>query len=300
MTEKIVGNCPHCGKRLEIPGDLQEFSCLYCGQRTHIDLLRAQESFREEELRELASQLPQTLREHSELFKHMNRQDYVPTFEAYEKEHSVLLRRLDLVVSSAPMGVNEASKLVCQVFMDTLSKDLKEVKGRRSSQLLYELKVAIALFLTPLVRKLNLRMAEPFRKELHSCWMEHYPNESWTAGDYDQIAGGFRRKGLCFITTATCAHEGKPDDCAELTAFRAFRDGWLLENGGAELIREYYDIAPSLVTLMEHCDTADRCYEEIRCRWLEPCLEALEKQEYSACKACYTDMVLTLKERYLQ
>ena len=28
------------------------------------------------------------------------------------------------------------------------------------------------------------------------------------------LAGGFKKFRFCFITTATCAAEGKPDDCA--------------------------------------------------------------------------------------
>lgn len=304
MAEKLIGNCPHCGKELEIPGDLQEFSCLYCGERSHTDLLRGQQEFRYEELSELASQLPQTLRDHGELYKHINKKEYESTFAAYETEHSILLKRIDVVISAAPMGIPKAVENLCEIFLDTLEQNLQEVKGYGGragrGRILFEIKVGLALFLTPLCRKLHLSMAEPFCKALHNAWLKRYPKEPWQPGVYEEILGGFRRKGLCFITTAACAYEGKADDCYELTSFRAFRDGWLSENGGEDLIREYYDLAPSLVTLMDHCDDPQDCYREIRRCWLEPCLEALEQGDPVQCRDTYIHMVSTLRTRYMQ
>lgn len=304
MPEKIVGNCPYCGKSIEIPAELSEFSCLYCGKRSHIDLLLSQEDYKEEDLLELASQLPQTLQKHDILVKKINRKEYIPTFASYEAEYSTLLKRIDTLVFSSPKEIDETVELLCATFLDTLEENLRQNKNYSKKQgqvaILFEIKVSLALFLTPLTRKLKLRMAEPFCDILHRLWMERYPKEIWSPGVYENIAGGFRRKKLCFITTAVCAHEGKADDCAELTALRGFRDGWLSENRGASLISEYYEIAPTLVTLMDHCDAAENCYGEIRTRWLEPCLHALEAGQNEECRDTYVEMVQTLRKRYLQ
>ncbi len=304
MTEKIVGNCPYCGKEIEIPLSLQEFSCLYCGKRSHIDLLHAQQDFRMEDLMELASQLPQTLREHDSLYKHINRKEYIPRFQSFEAEHSALLKRIDTLIFAAPMDPSEVIEQVCAKFLNTMEENLKELKeyhtNRGRSNLLFEIKIVLALFLTPLTGKLALRMAEPFCSTLHAQWMKRYPKEPWYPGNYDNIAGGFRKKKLCFITTAVCSHEGKGDDCVELTTLRSFRDGWLHENGGDALIREYYEIAPTLVTLMDHCDASHICYDEIRTRWIEPCLTALKQGQKELCRDTYVDMVQTLRRRYLQ
>ncbi len=304
MTQKIVGNCPHCGRELEIPGELEEFSCLYCGARSHIELLKGQQNLRMEDLEELASQLPQTLRDHGELYKHINKSDYVPTFAAYEAEHSTLLKRVDIAVNAAPMPTDKATDILCQVFLDTLEADLREVKGYNSrsgqSRILFEIKVGLALFLTPLCRKLHLSMAELFCKSLHSAWLKRFPKEAWTPGVYEEITGGFRKKRLCFITTAACAHEGKADDCYELTAFRSFRDGWLTENGGGDMIRQYYDLAPTLVTLIDHCDDPRAVYDRIRRSYLTPCLEALEQENHRLCRDTYVQMVQALRHAYYQ
>ena len=248
MSQKLMGKCPHCGRELEIPAELTEFSCLYCGERSHTDLLRAREDFCPEDLAELASQLPQTLREHDKLYKHINKKEYEKVFAAYEAEHSSLLKRIDVLVNTAPMGIGPATESLCEIFLDTLEANLKDVKGYNTrtgqSRILFEVKLVLALFLTPLSRKLHLSMAEPFCKGLHSAWLRRWPKEAWTPGVYENIMSGFRQRKLCFITTATCAYEGKADDCYELSSFRAFRDGWLSENGGEALIREYYELAP--------------------------------------------------------
>lgn len=105
----------------------------------------------------------------------------------------------------------------------------------------------------------------------------------------------------CFITSAVCKSFHKPDDCYELTAFRAFRDDWLKKQpDGADLIQEYYQIAPEIVT---HIDTSPDCnaiYLDIWNTYLEPCLRAIEDDNMEHCKSVYTSMVRTLQKQYLK
>ena len=114
---------------------------------------------------------------------------------------------------------------------------------------------------------------------------------------------GFRKKkflGLCFITTAVCESEGKPDDCAELTAFRAFRDGYLkAQPDGAALIEEYYRIAPTIVMCIDVCGDRDARYAAIREQYLQPCYNALQAGDLAGCKTKYVRMVRDLEREYL-
>lgn len=304
MSEKIVGNCPYCRKEIEIPAELSEFSCLYCGKRSHIDLLRVQADFKEENLRERASRLPKTLENHAYLCTVINKNAYLPAFSAYESQHGDLLKEIDTMVYASSKTLEENTAFICTVFLDELEKYLNQnpkfQKRQGRAALLFEIKLTMALFLTPLAGKLELHMADSFCTTLHNMWMKRFPKEHWRPGNYANILEGFQRRKLCFITTAVCSHEGKADDCRELTALRSFRDGWLRENGGKDLIARYYDIAPTLVTLMDHCDAPHACYTEIRTRWLEPCLHALERGENEQCRDTYIDMVQTLCNRYLQ
>ena len=43
MVEMITRLCPHCGKELQVPEELQEFSCLYCGQRIILEAEASEE-----------------------------------------------------------------------------------------------------------------------------------------------------------------------------------------------------------------------------------------------------------------
>ena len=154
----------------------------------------------------------------------------------------------------------------------------------------------------PAIRKLELPTSEAFCKALQAEWVRRYPKTPFYLGDYEAISTGFRKKlfGLCFITTAVCEELGKPDDCEELTAFRAFRDGYLRAcPDGEDLIREYYDIAPGIVTCINLASDRHETYREIRDTWLAPCYDDLQNGRMADCKERYTQMVRTLESRFL-
>ena len=62
---------------------------------------------------------------------------------------------------------------------------------------------------------------------------------------FEDIAGGFR-KGFCYITTAVCESQNKPDDCYEPSDAQAFRDGYLMQTE-EEAYRRNNGIAPRIV-----------------------------------------------------
>ena len=301
MAETIKIECPNCRKVLEIPQGLEEFSCMYCGERMKLaELLRPTEGQTEAEAY-LREHLPEAVTRYPDYYRRITRKDFVPTFAVYEQENSPLLRYLD----AARLPGTDTMPRICTNLLDSLDRHMmgdKRWKNRmQRSQVVFETKMVLAIFLCPLVRKLKLESAEEFCNELHKQWLERYPKEPWYPGDYDVLVAGFKKRRWCFITTATCQHEGKPDDCAELTAFRTFRDGWLAESeGGQALIDAYYDVAPGIVACIDYCDAPEQRYEEIRRGWLEPCYQALRENRPADCRKIYTDMVLTLSRRYEQ
>lgn len=105
----------------------------------------------------------------------------------------------------------------------------------------------------------------------------------------------------CFITTAVCSTLNKGDDCAELTSFRQFRDGWLTnDDGGQVLIQEYYQIAPQIVRAIDAKDNASVIYTEIWEEYLSPALTALQAADNQSTKDIYVEMVRTLQAEYLR
>lgn len=308
MSELKKVLCPNCGKELEIPAELQAFSCLYCGERTELmpeetRIVPADAGEFEKAREALKDRLPKSVTRFSDYYKKITKKDFFTAFETYENENRSLFCDMDACALLHPDGVEAASKLLAGDLLDGLEQELmgnkrwKTKNGRET--LLFETRVVLAIFLTSAVRKRNLACAESFRTELNSQWLERYPKQNWLPGDYDELAGGFKRHKWCFITTAVCTYEGKADDCAELTAFRAFRDGWLTEHGGEALIEEYYNIAPAIVHCIDLCDSPRERYAEVRERWLGPCYRALREERYADCRDTYVDMVRTLEQRYL-
>ena len=111
--------------------------------------------------------------------------------------------------------------------------------------------------------------------------------------------GARDRKG-CFITTVVCEHTGKPDDCAELTELRRFRDSWLArQDGGKELIDEYYRIAPIIVKCLDRLENPGEVYRELLERYIEPCVALIGEGRHEECLELYKSMVETLRCRYL-
>lgn len=111
--------------------------------------------------------------------------------------------------------------------------------------------------------------------------------------------GGVFGGGGCFITSAVCESFDKPDDCAELTAFRYFRDNWLINQpDGQQLIDEYYAVAPEIVRrINERADSAE-IYLEIWVEYLDPCYDLIQRGEYLACKQKYVEMVRRLQREF--
>ena len=306
MSEMRKITCPQCGNALDIPAELEEFSCLYCGARTKLaDLLPkpAVQGDYEQELAYLRQELPKTVVRYPQHYMKITKKEYPSTYAAYEAENADIVAHLDLCCSSAPEGVEACMQAVCEEYLDALDRHMASDKRwkRGRSGVLFQYKLVLALFLCPMVKRLGLQTAEPFCTALLEQWLRRYPKEKWLPGDYDVLMDGFRKRKWCFITTAACRYEHQSDDCAELTRLRGFRDGWLSESeGGRALIEEYYEIAPTLVACIDYCDAPELQYPRLQQKWLLPCCKAIDEGRYDDCRALYVDMVQTLKKQYLQ
>ncbi|MCB9678933.1 MAG: hypothetical protein H6737_27780 [Alphaproteobacteria bacterium] len=93
----------------------------------------------------------------------------------------------------------------------------------------------------------------------------------------------------CFLTTAVTRSRGLPDDCAELQAMRAFRDGWL----GPEHpdVRRYYAVAPAIVAAIDAREDADAVWDIVRVDYLEPILALVGEGRNEQAHAAYRQLV---------
>lgn len=296
--ELHTGLCPKCREKLEIPAHLTEFSCMYCG--TRLSPANLNNDICNDDGSAFAfykANILSVITDHRQIDKSLNKNAYAPAIDAYEADCREVFEKLDVALRAGSLTAEDASNYL----LDVLAQDWATKKHGRNS-LMDGDKFRIAIFTVPMIRRLGLASMEEFCTALHKNWMERYPKHPWAIGDFDVINSSFRKKilGFCFITTAVCLEEGRSDDCAELTAFRAFRDGWLQTcPDGPALVEEYYRIAPWIVLEIEKKPDAKERYATIRKEYLAPCYEALQAGRPEVCKERYTKMVRALEKEYL-
>ena len=228
MEDMITGLCPQCGHTLHIPAELASFSCMYCGTRLTKEQLAAEPPAAQEADEDRAayydravSRLGWCIKNFGGYQKKIMRDVFFEAFETYETGCAPVIQELARGV--APERQTQLLGRAAAAMLDELEAGWQK-KGDMEDE-----KIVLAIFFVPMVRKQQLPISEEFVTILQKQWVERYPKSPFYLGDYESISGGFRKKflGLCFITTAVCQELGKPDDCEELTAFRAFRDGYL-------------------------------------------------------------------------
>jgi DNA-directed RNA polymerase subunit RPC12/RpoP len=186
-------------------------------------------------------------------------------------------------------------------FLDKLGEYIDLNKRSKSSKSLAydECRYVLALYTVPMIEETKLEMAADFSEVLVMQWGERFPKHKFSKASFEEIKDGFTRKKLCFITTAVCESLDMSDDCYQLEAFRAFRDNYLLsQESGEALVKEYYEIAPILVSKINIHSNRQHIYENLWSDYLKECLSYIEKKDFESCKEHYIAMVNSLKDTY--
>ena len=122
-------------------------------------------------------------------------------------------------------------------------------------------------------------------------------------GDFsnlDKSGGSGSGSSGCFLTSACVKAKGLPDDCEELTALRWFRDSYMrtVPEGESD-IREYYRIAPAIVSAINDREDADSIWKHIYEDLIQTCVKLIQSGEYAATYQLYRQYTLQLKEAFL-
>lgn len=103
----------------------------------------------------------------------------------------------------------------------------------------------------------------------------------------------------CFITTATCMSLNKGDDCEELMAMRRYRDMSTVKNPLiAELVREYYRIAPVIVKRIDARPEKAQIYQQLWDKYISKTYTCIRREDYDNATKLYVSMVADLSEEY--
>ncbi len=333
------GKCPKCGGKLSIPEELEKFSCMYCGAvLTLEELIPIREEKEKSPLSEVLLELyekkdpkaeeligrmleldpyDETANEvyarlhfqeiffhHLDALKYFQRSEYAKYFERYMESCRPVLEALDRYSLMAADGgrafMRHLSSELVKAIDEAVAAD-PALRTRNSRSLkLDQYKTILAIYVVPMVQEQKLSSGDRLADILVEEWIRLHPKSRIVKGTYGDMVAGFKKGKMCFITTAVCDSFGKPDDCYELTAFRRFRDTYMMESGeGRRLVEEYYDVAPAIVACIDMEEDREKIYASIWERWLSPCLEDIEAMRPASCERRYAGMVRTLKKRYL-
>lgn len=299
--EFLKGVCPHCGGELQIPHDRETIICMYCGKEFSVkDALERQEAVSrpepvsDEAAIEALQNLLYGIENPMQFFK---RALYMDFFNKYVFENAKNLA----VLEQAYLLADEKDTFlerITEPLVARVEEDLGRRHGRKKDELQMDYNLSMVVYVFPALLETNEKSAQAWIDALIATWKKHFPKTELKAARVKEINAGFRYR-FCYITTAVCEYRHKPDDCYELSLLRSFRDDYLLQSAqGAEMVREYYDVAPTIVKHIGRRADADQIYDGIWQQYLSPCIRLIESGKNEECVDLYRHMVYGLKDLY--
>ncbi|MEF2597296.1 MAG: CFI-box-CTERM domain-containing protein [Lachnospiraceae bacterium] len=214
-------------------------------------------------------------------------QQHITTFDAIEQGYNTVIDKEQFLSNMA----EALAKYGTEKYNSCTKKSQKE-------RYLMDMNLTMAVFVLPMILEFHGNSSVPLSEKVLAAWKQEFPKSTLQAAEYSYIEAGFHKK-FCYITTAVCETFGKPDDCYELRLLRTYRDGYLAGTpGGEEMIRKYYDVAPSIVKHINQRPDRKEIYQSIWDEYLSPCIGLIESHQLEDCRVRYEDMVHTLAEKY--
>ncbi|MBR1759137.1 MAG: hypothetical protein IJ744_10505 [Lachnospiraceae bacterium] len=301
------GRCPYCAGELEFPDGLTKGICMYCGKTLKADDLISGDmsaliTEASKNYEEALSHIEDLFVKYPDLMKSFNETDYEESFEAFMEAERGLVEQVDLACRMASEEVRyERLTALANKLMDAIMAAIDnggKARGKREVRK-NDYKMQQVVYIIPMIRELHLDISEEFSDAIITAWKERNNGDIYYKGDYHNLINGFRKRRICYITTAVCDTFGKPDNCYELMRFRQFRDDYLLlQPEGEALVAEYYDLAPRIVASIDLQPDRDKIYADIWEQYLSPCLSMIEEKQLAQCEEHYIKMVRTLEEIY--
>lgn len=285
-------SCPQCKEKMQAPLDRNRIICMFCGQQISLNGDKAIPPFYPEGF---PAQIKEVLSAHETYLARFSAEEYPEAFFEFCERFSPCLEQIK-------RGIGQQQVVfMTESILEQASCFIRENKsGNRSGQLQYRLNSYVAVYLIPAIIHIAGEEAHTFCTGLGSKWAAAFPQSQIKVGEYETIVNGFKRK-LCYITTAACQALDKGEDCREIRRLKDYRDNYLMRQpGGADLIREYYNLAPTIVKRMEKSAKKKELYLDIWTAYLLPCLQDLDQGKQKACGDRYREMMNELTRRYVE
>lgn len=231
-----------------------------------------------------------------------NKNTYEDAFKELFEQQKASLKEILLSIREA--GEDEKEELLEElgkVVPGYVNEKLRTIPGKRKKEhAVIDYNLAFVSFFIPLILYSRDKEMEEMADSMIKNWnkMDAVTMKVGKA-TFEEINSGFRRR-LCYVTTAVCRSLDKPDECYELRTLRDYRDHYLaLSEGGKDTIREYYNIAPTIVKRIDRRKDSAAVYRNIWETYLCPCIMLIEDDKKEECRALYTKMVHDLENEYL-
>ncbi|MCI7814307.1 MAG: CFI-box-CTERM domain-containing protein [Lachnospiraceae bacterium] len=242
--------------------------------------------------------MPRLLLNEDDPMASFKRNLYEDAFEQYCKRHEQTFAAIEAgyhqVIDKEQFIANMAAALADKA-KEAIEAQPK--KGKRE-QMMTDFNMCMVVYVLPGIRHYKGDSSEILAEAVLKAWKTAFPKTKVQSTTYEEIQGGFQRK-FCYITTAVCETFGKPDDCYELTLLRNYRDGYLSSQpDGEEVIKEYYDVAPTIVKHINQREDRDKIYRRVWDQYLQPCIRMIEEAKLQECKKLYVKMVRDLEKQY--
>lgn len=229
--------------------------------------------------------------------KNFKKDTYEPAFRAYQEENREIFEAITEAYEASPAPEQLLTDLA-EALVSKVNQELAGKKRRQMEEALMNYNMAIVVYVNPALILCNETFGPRLAQEVTARWKANFPKTNLKVSDFETINSGFQKR-FCYITTAVCESLGKPDDCYELTLLRNYRDTFLMGSpGGAALVENYYDVAPTIVKHIDQLPKRKEIYAGIWQEYLNPCVKFIEEHKNEQCRGLYQDMVDTLTKRY--
>ena len=308
-TTFTEGTCPKCGGRLQVPADMQQVICMYCGERFDVSRLiiagsREAEDIRRADAAELVERrMPKLADDHHHLMDLFTRHTYKTAFDEYKGRQKDLIDAVDYLSSQQEDPDKYISQQVSR-FLVGLVREIneeKQGKGRADAQLvMHHYVMMLTVYVVPMLVDLHMETADKMADEIIRQWKALFPKYPFKKGKFEIFNKSFRKTVLCFITSAVCRSLGRPDDCEELRTFRDFRDSYMMQTPERmQDVRHYYEIAPAIVEAIDAREDATQIYQRIWKEDLSPCFVAIKTGRYEQAHRLYREMTERLERIFV-
>jgi len=226
-----------------------------------------------------------------------HKKTYESDMETLKERYSNLLDEIKGIIEESDDDMEEIAAYV----PDYVAEQLSNISSKRKKDIAcLDNNMNMVSYYVPLMGEIISVKTKPFTEKMVEIWNKNMPEYKIGHSTREHIQGGFKKGLFCYITTAVCRSLNKTDDCYELTLLRDYRDHYLMNSeNGEELVKEYYNIAPTIVKRIDRGDNSAEVYARIWQDYLNPCIHLIEEEKKEECRELYSDMVRKLEKKYL-